>query len=52
MIDYTLTSSRSYIIVIEIMFGHRSLKNMKPSVRARTGTDDWCESFEVVCDVL
>jgi len=27
------------------MFGHRALKNMKLLLRARTGTDDWCETF-------
>jgi len=43
MIDYT--PGRSNNIVIEIMFGHRSLENMKLLRRARTGTDDWCKTF-------
>jgi len=38
MIEYT--PGRNNIIVIEIIFGHMSLKNMKLLLRARTGTDD------------
>ena len=38
MIEYT--PGRNNIIVIEIIFGHMSLKNMKLLLRARTGRDE------------